>query len=984
MSRPTTRAMILALALQVCLSCNNTNNVDIAVVVLDNQKAPIPAASVILDGQTVGQTNNSGTLNLTKEFPINTRVKVEIQKQSSDFYYAPFFDSFFVNNKESSSINLSATLYSVPKPSAADDQQVNAPAATTNEINQPVVDTKEDSQAKSKETSALDKSPTVIAENDVIPNDKKAITGKVISASEEDINDLEAEEITQKADALPIPPINKANQTSQPSTVFTIFAYDKDQPIADVSVSYGLKKHGTLRKGCKTNLRGRCVIHFKVHPKEPVSFHASKPGHRTSAQTVRVQNKGKLRLQLPQGQVLNIHALTKRSNYTKGLSGVEVFVQGTKQGLTDDFGRFAYTYTGKKGELLEIILKPSNHLPYEFSTDFVVSGDMELIKHFTQVAPPVVKLGILPTQVSGNYTGKINERLAKVDASLSKALQANLFTNSLFARVPQSLLNQEITNSGSSPLSITQIGWHSKAMEHQIDALIKPTLVISANGKSSLELAIVDSKTRILSAAKAEITKTRDQGAVFAATTKISRSLILNYPFEGAIMEKDGSNIRLNIGSKGGRNLKIGTQLDIYGTQSDKFGRKRQYRKVATATINKISLDSSQAQVGKLLPRATFAEGDLVVVSPKRSEKPKTRKPSDLAVLKLISQQNGSPTPVAGANIYYENSWLGTSDDQGKITVDTRELKKHGIIKVVKAGYEEFIGSLSKLSRNKYQINLAKRFALVAIESDPAGATVLLGGQRVGKTPLKEAIKTKSGFIKLELTDLPGYKSFSTILELDEGKLDLTGAQAIKLERDLIEPVELAVNRGDLETAIKKLSAIPPYHSDYITGQNLAGEIYLTMLNQPHKAAAAYAEVTKRPEIKNFNDKRFISSHINEGIAVFLTGESFLESSPKSAAAHYAKAREILERVIPQMRFINPEENAQAQINIAYYRSLALQRLWSIDKDPALLAQVFNSWQRFLDSENPQNKDNQLFHDARTYLKQAKSLLAQKTPNKKI
>jgi hypothetical protein len=156
----------------------------------------------------------------------------------------------------------------------------------------------------------------------------------------------------------------------------------------------------------------------------------------------------------------------------------------------------------------------------------------------------------------------------------------------------------------------------------------------------------------------------------------------------------------------------------------------------------------------------------------------------------------------------------------------------------------------------------------------------------------------------------------------------------------------------------------------------------LNNLKQPALAAKAFGKVTANELVKNFNDKRFIGTHINEGIALFMTAESLQKSEPEAAAAHYLKAIETLDKVSPYLRFVTKDQYAHAVHNVEYYKALSQHRLWNQTKNQAYLTEAFKSWRSYIETNtstaknDEANADKAFLDNARIYMKQAESTLA--------
>ena len=45
---------------------------------------------------------------------------------------------------------------------------------------------------------------------------------------------------------------------------------------------------------------------------------------------------------------------------------------------------------------------------------------------------------------------------------------------------------------------------------------------------------------------------------------------------------------------------------------------------------------------------------------------------------------------IAGANIYLNQRWLGITDENGTVFLDTESINKKGLLKVIKAGFNDY------------------------------------------------------------------------------------------------------------------------------------------------------------------------------------------------------------------------------------------------------------------------------------------------------
>lgn len=232
------------------------------------------------------------------------------------------------------------------------------------------------------------------------------------------------------------------------------------------------------------------------------------------------------------------------------------------------------------------------------------------------------------------------------------------------------------------------------------------------------------------------------------------------------------------------------------------------------------------------------------------------------------------------------------------------------------------------------------------------------------QSDLKGKSRTPGIVGRLEVTKVETKSSRATVRTQSPRSLIKVGS-VIARTINLSIPQDFATNRavetspfatanellvkGKLTQGIRILNDIPKGHPDYLLARHRLGEIYLTHFNQPEKAVRFFGEVTQDPSAKSFVDKRFISSHINEGVALVLEAERVFSSNKESARSRFKRAQEIFSRVEPELQHLNYIKSEQAIITARYYKIVAFERTASIDNDPKLLQDAAKQWKEFID-----------------------------------
>jgi hypothetical protein len=978
---------ILALLPLLQVACTEKDSkVRLNVTVKTNQGDPIDGAEISLDGKPIGVSATTGAFQTELDLKMQSRQRLEVKKNSDAYYFAPFFESFIVSSNPTQDVNITATLYFVPKPTP--DGAVMEAAEPTpeepvvpNEIKKAGEEEKlaEEKLAEESESSKPSRSgkPEEISEAKESPESAKAAPLSLTPVGSDQVTDAAGNPVYPK-------PV-KAKATKDSDTILTVHVMtgggslakgvggaNDERPIADAQIFIGQQEEGDLKAACVTNPRGRCVIRFSTKPTEPVTFIAKKSGYQTKSVTSHVAAKGQLRILMLAGQSIDIFAITKSYNHVLGLNGVEVFIKGKRVGTTDRFGHYAYVYHGRPDDLVAIALKPKAYLPEVYETDFVANGPMTLVRYFMPEIPPPVRMTLLQVQPAGQFSKKDAQAFAgSLDENLRVFAKKHIYSTAAFKDYSLALFTSTAKKLGLTPTDMLRKGWQETDLKASVDALLLPTLLIL--DKPVLELSVVDSKGQILAAAKEELDSLNDKAAIDRAVSVIAKKIIRTFPFEGAILSKNANRASINLGYRSGRGIKSGDELEVFGMQAGKLGRTQTHKKIAQLTVREVGDEASSADVSKLMPRATLGRGDLVVL--------RTRKAPEIA--NAFVQVKGNIYGVTSealpqANVYLNDQWLGATDEEGRLYFDVTGT---GTLKVIKHGYQQFSQSvtLKASEKGRVTVNLRRETAFLRVESKPSAATVKVDGVVVGKTPLNSPIPVPAGFVKLEVQGPADYKVFSTVLELGRGTLDLSGANMIVLEQDLIAAAEPFLKNGQFAQAVARLSEIPKDHSQYLQAQHAIGEIYLTKLDEPAKAAAAFGLVTQSPEVKEFSDKRFIGAHINEGIALFMTADKLILNNPEAAQAHYLKAIEVLTAVQPQLRFVPSAQYSQAVHNVDFHIAMAYHKMWVYTKSPQMLADAVRSWRSYLEGSArsiPAKGSGKIYvENARVYYKQAQASL---------
>ena len=774
----------------------------------------------------------------------------------------------------------------------------------------------------------------------------------------------ENESVSQKVSSSPLAPS---------ILTFHVLAdgMNDDGGIAGAEVLYADSKAKALKSACKTNAKGRCIIRFAGLPEGPISFVVAKKGFKTASGQILVKGQARQQVKLVRGMTLDIFALTKIYNHAEGLAQVEVLVDNKRVGFTDHFGHFTYLFSGKKESMLAVTLKAPGHMPEVYETDFVASGPMSLVKYFADHMPPQAQVAILTPMPAGSVDqATLNQISGPIHEAIKIGARKHIFSTAAFKEVPLAILERATRASNSDVANLTRKGWSALPIKVTLDALMVPIIVTGP--KNSIEISMVDSNGHVIAAAREELDNAMDQASIDRAMQIVSEKIIRSYPFEGAVIGKESDKIMVNIGHAQGRGIRSGDLIDVFGVQAELLGDKEKHKKIATLTVREVFDGQSKCSVGWIAPRAMIERGDLVILRPRRSAESSSIK------IRVSTHEGKRSIDVGQANVYLNGHWLGTTDDSGRLYV---EAHGSGSLRVVKHGFREQTLDVKFSPKGNVDLELTRESSYLRVDSKPGGAAVFVEGRHVGRTPLTVPIPVPSGFVKLRIESGSGFKPYAAVLELEEGTLDLTGNRAIILESDFLSQAQRLSRAGKNSDALKVLSQVPSSHSDYLLARYEAGEILLTVLDNPEKAVTFFDDVLSAEVVKSFSDKRFIGAHINAAVARFRVAEALASKDPAAARSHYQKVIEGIDAVTPHLRFVASDEYNQAVHTVDYHRALARHRLWSTSQDPQMLVDTVKTWRSYLEGDAraipAEGSSKALVDNAEVYLKQAMASLEQ-------
>lgn len=966
-------------------SCENEFDTNILVSVRDNKGLPIEGANVSFHSEIIGSSDKEGFFKKAVKVKKNQQVRVEVTKKSTDFYYAPYFESVKIGSSIPESLQISAVLYLAPK---SEDLEAKK------DLKEEIFDSDEninpsDVQSESLVEAKISQAP--------LEKEKKQIT--VSSNFEEPASTLPKElkkdldESNKKPSVIAQQPFKIIDKSEKSLKYLTVQVKSKGVPVDFAQVSFLEEKESqTEEVSCLSNDRGRCVLKF-TEADGFKTVKVFKEGYNLWQRKVKVSDKAVINAFLEKGRSIDIYTVTQNYFNKKPLSNVEILIDGRRVGYTNSEGFFSYPLRSSEEKLVEVALLTKNYLPKEFKTDVVAGDKIGVLRHFSHKEPKPVRIAVLEPKISA-YKSQLQNEPAIINQVVLEALKHHFFDQKNFADYPQESFYKTLKEQNITLKQILSKGAIYPILEQKVDAFILPTITKSEDEKFSLELRIATLRGKTLTAISSKDFDSFSDKIIYENAKQIAQKLPAEFPFESAVSFVSGDKVTINMGFYHNRAFSKSDMIQIFGFEVSQDGKKNEMSLIAEGKIETINQQNSEVIITYKKPRSFISEGDLAILVRNKklpslakivkSEIQKNKNfdqiNSKLMYIAIKNKQNSEPISQCG--IYINQKWYGMSDGKGLIAIEKEDWTQTAFdVKVSRYGYKPYAAKFN-FKAGIQTAYLQQENGFLKIESEPSMQQVYVDDKLIGKTPLSSSISVPTGFVKLKIDGPKGYKPFVQILELDDGSIELIGNQKIVLEKDYISLADEKIAASRVEEAISILEKVEISHSDYLSAKYKQGEIYLNILTDAAKAVKSFHLVTSAPGVASFQDKRFIGAYINEALATFTLAETLTSESKDLAKAHFIEVIKTLDQVFPYLRFVQSSDQRTAEHSVFYYKALSYQKLYSITKEDQYLSEANKGWKDYLSmmqSENENDPMEDYRQHAEAYLKQTDALMQRQT-----
>jgi tetratricopeptide (TPR) repeat protein len=710
----------------------------------------------------------------------------------------------------------------------------------------------------------------------------------------------------------------------------TLRVSDKGAPLPGASITVAGKQAGV------TDDKGEIEYVYRQQPANGADFNVAKTGYSPYRANRRFEPGGVIEVALSRQVVVAIKALTDEYGRASGVPGLRVSIDGNAVGKTDAQGSYTYTYRGEPGKKAVIALAAPGHIPAAWKTTVKLEGQVNLQRYFYPTTPKPIRIGIY--RVIGNTPGVDLKELA---AQTEQALAVQLFKFPGFREVPGERLQAEVKQRKLSIERIAAKGWQDTPLRATVDMIVLGSVAQDGEGYL-IEAKFHSAGGKVI---YSEIARARSARAIDGTMRDIVSNVIERFPFEGTVIGAEDERYRINIG----RNWRIsrGTEFTLTTPTFGEGGKVAGYRETGRIEVKRGDDASSLAEVATLKQGEKVQIGDRVVRRTGREGDGDDRR-----TYFLLSAKGGVGTevnPLAGANVYLNGEWKGTTGTSGQAEIPLR-LGRNYALMLYRHGYQQFTGKISVgKSGEAREFVLAANNALFKVDSEPSAASVYIDDEPAGKTPIAGGKPVTLGFHSVRLTYGEDYRDFFEVMEFAKKEEDRTGERRIVLQKDFLKIGERARQKGDLDGAIKAYAATGREHADYAEAHRRLGDIYLDDKEDYDAAIAEFEAVLALPENEQLIYKQFAVTFTNLGHAYFEKGSRLVTSDRDAASKSFAQAIKALQTAKQNTRFFPKAQHDEAVHDTYYYTALSYHKLYLITKQPAVMNSASLAWREYFD-----------------------------------
>jgi len=701
---------------------------------------------------------------------------------------------------------------------------------------------------------------------------------------------------------------------------------EKGVPVSGATVKVNNKEIG------KTDDSGGLLYKYQPGSKKPTIVEVGKNGYSTWKKPARLEPGNKVVVDLFKQVSITFEAMKEEYGRGVGIPGVAVTVEGKQVGKTNDAGALTFNYAGDQGKSVKVTYLAPGYLPSQWATKMAIEGGSTVRHFFYPVTPKPIKVAFF--HFGGNTPGV---DLKEVAAQTQATIRSQLFKYSVFNEVAGEILEKEMKADNLSVAKLTSKGWQQSRMQSLIDMVVVGSVAKDDKGYI-IEAKFHSSGGKLI---YSQVIRADGRNDINSAAKEITTNVIERFPFEGTVTAIKDDRYEINLGKPYA--IFRGSEFALIASAGAKAVN-------TILTVKKVGDSNSLAALEEGHEGAKVAVGDRVVRRVQREGETGNGKSGRESFSILVKGGVGKDaSPLAGANIYLNNDWVGTTGSDGRAKVNIRTGKNFNLM-LYRHGYQQVTEKI-KIEKNgeSKQFVMAANYALFKVESTPSAASVYVDGELLGKTPMLEGKQLTLGFHTVRLTVGDSYRDWEEVVEFDKKIENRTGANKIVLHKDFMKIGEAAEAKGNVDAAIAAYAATETSHPDYSEAHHRLAQLYLDDKNDFNGAIREFENVLSRPENEQLIFKQYAVAYTNLGHAYYEKGNDKMAENRNDAAQYYAKAVQNLKISKQNSRFFPASEYDQAVHDTNYYLALSYQKLYMISNRANLLNDANLAWRDYFD-----------------------------------
>jgi len=912
---------ILAASIFSANCSKKTTTIQLRVDAVSESNEPVADAKILLNDQSIGQTNEAGNFQGSIHLPQETMVTIEVRKQSPAKYYSSHFHSFKTTNEPEKSLAVAATLYSVPKSqrhsfgSAASVSSLVA-GKTLASAGADAIQTPEPDPQAANDVAA---DPAPAPNDSFLHNRPTDEAGTVNGREPEIIAKLLPFSTTMSQPGKP------AKKGGDPGRMISIHTLTNRQPLRGVKIYWGDEKSARLVELCESNQRGRCFVASPVKPAAPLTLVAEKDGYRTVTITSRLNNQKSLQLNLDKGRTIDVFAVEKVRHHSRGLAGIEVWVKGQKQGLTDRFGHYSYHVKSPATEAISLDLRANDHLPEEFTTQVSPGQTEPVVRNFSPAEIPPIRLALLhhARLTSGeDPQGAASSEVTKTSMpSFLRATARDIAGLPNVRMVAPSQVSLAMEKSGLTRMDVLAHGWKDSELDRLVDGMLVAT---TDPQLKSLEFNIIGADGRGIGNGRAPYDQGTSPSAEGPLKSALAQATLISLT-EGCITGEDNGIYQINLGSENSL-IKRDLLLQVIPLNPPDPANTHP----GPPVLNVVEVKDQYAFAKIITPGKgpSITLGDRVA-----PVKPALRLPNTKTTgikVQVYDTLMGSPRPVEGARVYLGNQWVGDTPQDGTFYLTPEEAARPDLL-ITLGGYQPVRSLPLRSESGDFKLELKPGFISVKVNTKPTGLRVILNNQEQnsGDSPVQTTLLSSGQPVTLAVEQPEGFSPLARSLAPVRGIIDLTQESTLILEQDPLVSLKKQLVDGPEDELFKAVESIPATSPHYAAVRHLLGAYYLNQRQDPVEAAGQFGRIHTKSTADGTIPSPYPSSRINEAMAIVMVGDNLRTSGEtQTALAHYQTA----DRILAAFDNENPSGlTPRQQMYAAFYRAIAQWRVAQIE-----------------------------------------------------